>query len=167
MERHAVIQTNQNFTAMILHHLTRWAIRGRCHRVLSILIRMGTDLTSPRTGYSYLIDAVLSGQTQSVTTLIKAGADIDAQGHDRACALAIASREGYNDIVNILLNKGAQTETRDNDGRTPLRLAAQIGRTDVVRTLVSAGADVNAQRDDGMSALGIASREGHIDVSTS
>ena len=58
---------------------------------------MGTDLNSPHTGYSYLIEAVLSGQTQSVTTLQNAGADIDAHAYDRASALAVASRNGYND----------------------------------------------------------------------
>ena len=164
METHADNQSNRNCTAMILDHLTRWAIRGRCHRVLSILIRRGTNLTSPRTGCTYLIEAVLSGQTQSVTTLIKAGADIDAQGYDRASALAVASRSGYNDIVNILLNKGAQTETRDNDGRTPLWFAALNGQTDVVRMLVSAGANVNTQDNTGFSALSAASHKGHTDV---
>ena len=49
---------------------------------------MRTNLISPRTGY----EAVLSGQTQSVTTLIQAGADIDAQEDDGRTALSVLSR---------------------------------------------------------------------------
>ena len=63
-------------------------------------------------GNIYLTAAVLSGQTESVKTLIRGGADINAHRDDGKSPLNVASEKGFTDIVRILLDNDADTESR-------------------------------------------------------
>ena len=65
-------------------------------------------------------EAILSGHAESVKSLIRGGADINAQRDDGKSPLNVASEKGFTDIVRILLDNDADIENRDNDGRTPL-----------------------------------------------
>ena len=69
-----------------------------------------------------LSEAVLSGQTESVKSLIRGGADINAQRDDGKSPLNVASEKGFTDIVRILIDNDADIENRDNDGRRPTSL---------------------------------------------
>jgi len=91
---------------------------------------METDNTTSCTETnSELVEAVLSGQTESVKALLAAGADINAKGENGRSALAFASREGYTDIVNILLDYDAHVESRDNEGCSALFYASYKGHS--------------------------------------
>ena len=77
--------------------------------VINLLIYFGIDVKGRLTlGSTYLIEAVISRQTESVKALIRAGADINAQRDDGMTALDIAANEGFTDIVTILLDTAAR-----------------------------------------------------------
>ena len=113
---------------------------------------------------TYLSVAALSGQTESVKALLRAGADVNTRRDDGMSPLNIASNEGFIDIVRILLDNGADIESRDNDGGTPLYNAVLGKHHDVVTLLIEHGAVVNAQQNNGTSPLMAACTLGTLDT---
>lgn len=58
-----------------------------------------------------------------LTSLLKAGADFEAQGVEKCTPLHVAAEEGRLDAVTALPQAGARLDIREFHGRTPLRLA--------------------------------------------
>ena len=109
-----------------------------------------------------LIEAVLSGDAESVKILLGGGADINARRHDGKSSLNVASWWGLTDKVRILLDHGADIESRDNEGRTPLCNAVLGKHHDVVTLLVECGAVIDTQENNGRSPLMIACHSGML-----
>ncbi|MFE9847247.1 ankyrin repeat domain-containing protein [Streptomyces sp. NPDC005576] len=99
-----------------------------------------------------LVGAVVTGNTASVRTLLRAGADPEAADADGTTPLYTASVQGDADLAKILLRAGARPDTESggcgSEG-TPLCAAASWGSTEVVRVLLAAGADPNLREDHG------------------
>jgi ankyrin repeat protein len=102
-----------------------------------------------------LIDAVDHGNTQTVRTLLAAGADVHAQDDE---ALRWAAEGGRAETVNLLLASGANVHARNDEA---LCLAAYFGHTETMEVLLSAGADVHAWDD---RALYYAAYWGHTET---
>ena len=77
------------------------------HRHINIVhVRTGIDLNKRLArGNSYLMEAVLGRQTESVEALIHAGADVNAQRDDGMSALNVASSLGFTDIVSRVYSR--------------------------------------------------------------
>ena len=81
-----------------------------------------------------------------ITTLLNAGADLEARDVNERMPLHWAAR--YNDdptIITTLLNAGADLEARDVNDWTPLHFAAGFNDPAVITTLLNAGADLEAR----------------------
>ncbi len=85
------------------------------------------------------------GHTETVTALIKKGADVNAKDKDGRTALIWATFYGRTEIVTALIEKGADVNAKDKDGRTALMSAADNGRTEIATALIEKGADLNIE----------------------
>ncbi len=114
--------------------------------------------------------AVLTGDAETVKTLLAAGAPVDIileiEG-SRKRPIHMAAVGGHDCVVTALLAGGADKEGRDENGMTPLHVAANLGRDVVVKTLLTAGVDKEARETkDGLKAVHFAAIGGHQTVIT-
>jgi hypothetical protein len=82
-----------------------------------------------------LIDAVKTGDLQTVESLLNDGADIN-QGDDQGWTpLNFAAGKGDLAVVRLLVESGADVFRVGRDNRTPYMIALAAGRVDVVKYL--------------------------------
>ena len=96
-------------------------------------------------GDTPLITAALSGNTECVDILLKAGACVNKNGLNGWTALMAASSRGFLSCVQKLLAAGADVNSTCN-GWSPLLRASKCGHKKCVQALINKGANVN-QRD--------------------
>ena len=100
-------------------------------------------------GLHLLHIAATLGQTEVVTLLLEAGADVNVAGGDEGTQpLSRAAWAGFPDTVKALIARGADLNAEDRSGRTALWYAAVTGRQDIVRILLDAGAKVTPGLSD-------------------
>lgn len=88
--------------------------------------------------------AVQFEHTDTITLLIKRGADVNARDSNCAAPLHIAAQKHRVDIVMILLEHGANINATDLEDRTLLHYAAKWS-TDILKRLLEYGADILAK----------------------
>ena len=93
--------------------------------------------------------------TDVLTTLLAAGADIKAQDtYYGATALIWAARFNRPEVITTLLKAGADFEARANDGSTALITAVEFNEnSEVFMTLLKAGEDAKAKDKAGKTAF--------------
>ncbi len=123
-------------------------------------IDKGLDVNAvDKEGHTLLMHAVNNQNPLVITTLLKAGADINAKDTTfGGTALVWASGWNQNpEVVTVLLAAGADINARDNYGRTPLMAAAKDNRNpEVITTLLKAGADGKVKNNAGKTAFDFA-----------
>ncbi len=142
--------------------LLSFAVSNNHIEVVQLLLDAGLDqFIENNLDFTALIDAADTGGTQSISVLIEAGAEVDAQPEDRNgdTALIRAVRAGHIDAVRLLLDEGADPNLQNAEGVTALIVAAgntdEVG-TQLVQMLLDAGADPNRQSAEGLTALSAA-----------
>jgi hypothetical protein len=108
-----------------------------------------------------LIRAAQSGERSTIKAMIKAGADVNAQGAAGKTALLKAAENGELDCLRVLIAAGADVNATDNRGTNSLVFAARSGSLDCIKALISAGLDV--KNTNGYTALMLAADNGHAD----
>ena len=115
---------------------------------------------------SPVADAAMRGDAETVRTLLREGADVNAAQGDGMTALHWAAERGDAVLAEVLLYAGANVGavTRLGD-YTPLHLAAKAGNAPVLETLIEAGSDVDAvTATGGVTALHFASASSSTDA---
>lgn len=108
-----------------------------------------------------LFTAINSGQVDSVSDILKKGADVNMRAPDGGkTPLHVATQEGFDKIVKLLITNKANVKAITYGGFTPLHVAAQNNRSVIIDLLVSAGADVNAVTKVGCTSLHEAAARG-------
>ena len=128
----------------------------RSYEVRRFAAALSTDKTLARavdaSGSTTLMHAAYTGTIEMMTSLIDAGADVNASNDRKATALHWAITDPAK--VRLLLLKGADVNARTADGRTALHLAASLpAGARIVEMLLEAGADVNARSIIGVTPL--------------
>ena len=101
-----------------------------------------------------ILAAVKSDNTQEVTRLLAAGADVNARGLDGAMPLHTAAIENRKEVAELLIRAGANVNAKDTrNGWTPLHVAAVKAEMPLVELLIANGADVNAKNNAGNTPL--------------
>eukprot|EP00049_Salpingoeca_infusionum_P010287 m.174657 g.174657 ORF g.174657 m.174657 type:complete len:238 (-) comp14598_c0_seq3:22-735(-) len=109
--------------------------------------------------------AAKRGSTDIVTTLLDAGAKINARLVSGETALFFACEKGSVETVETLLVRGAEVNFKSSQGATALILAAQLPNNAVVLQLLQKhGAKVNVQMKNGASALSMAFHSSHLET---
>ncbi|MDX1917082.1 MAG: ankyrin repeat domain-containing protein [Rickettsiaceae bacterium] len=114
--------------------------------------------------YFMLHFAAAEGNTQAVSDLIDAGADINQQDRDGCTPLFLAISKGNTEVAMVLIDRGADVNQQNGNGWTPLTLAIIKGNTEVAIALINKEADVNRQDGNGRTPLIWAIRNGHTEV---
>jgi uncharacterized protein len=125
---------------------------GSDDAVLHLLVAGADPNLRTAHGWSAFTYAVALGRsTAVVTTLLDAGAFVDATAPDGAHVLQLST--GRPDQLQLLLDRGARVEARNDLGLTALMHAAMYGHVDSAQRLLRAGARVDARDNDGRTAL--------------
>ena len=111
-----------------------------------------------------LVQAVKTGNVQTVRAMVKAKADANSADPDGTTALHWAVQSGNVEIVDVLLRSGAKAVTANRYGVTPLSVACTIGNAAIVERLLVAGADPNGALADGETPLMTAARTGSAET---
>jgi ankyrin repeat protein/beta-lactamase regulating signal transducer with metallopeptidase domain len=119
-------------------------------------------------GYTALMKASDSGQTETVQSLLAAGANPDlTSGENGNTALAMAAANGDVSTMKVLIAGGAQVDLKMggiSGQRTALIIAAISGQRDAVNLLLDSKASIEAKSDSWGTALLAAACQGNSDV---
>jgi ankyrin repeat protein len=115
---------------------------------------------------SPVADAAMQGDVETVRSLVKQGADVNAAQGDGMTALHWAAYKGDAEMVGLLVYAGANTEALTRLGDyTPLHLASEQGRTAAVKALLAAGANAKAETSTGaVTPLHFAAGTGDVEA---
>jgi ankyrin repeat protein len=116
------------------------AISENKNDVVRILIRAGANVKDFQgvLGRNPLLASLAYGNTEIVSDLVDAGADVNRQGGEIAVMspLMLAAARGFREVVEILLGAGADVNARSEDkGKTALEYASDAGYGDIVELL--------------------------------
>lgn len=122
-------------------------------------------------GYTALHFAALVGSCECVATLLRAGADLAAEGAGGVTALALALDHGHAECAALLVRATAEWEAIGCDekevrGHVALRAgeylfkAAEANNLRLLKALIDVGASVNARSKTGTTVLHTAIRSG-------
>jgi uncharacterized protein len=116
-------------------------------------------------GESRLADAAMNQDEQSVRSLLKLHADVNAPQADGTTALHWAARWDEVAMADLLIGAGANVKARNRFGVSPLSLACTNGGAAMIEKLLEAGEDPNAVVSGmGDTALMLAARTGKPDA---
>jgi Ankyrin repeats (3 copies) len=95
-------------------------------------------------GLSPLMRAAARGDAATVTSLVAAGAEVNA-AHEalRLTPLMFAAYSGHDAVVQVLLDRGAIANLKDANGASAADWAAQGGHDGTAGVLARAGAQLN------------------------
>ena len=108
-----------------------------------------------------LIDAVKSGDTAMVRSLVADGVDVGATETDGTTALHWAAHRNTLEAAEVLIAAGADVDAVNRYGVTPLALASINGTAPMITRLLEAGADANRANPEGETPLMTAARTGN------
>ena len=112
-------------------------------------------------------EAAARGDLESVRTLLRDGADVNAAQGDGMTALHWAALRGDSEMVSVLVYAGANVASTTRLGAyTPLHLASRDGRAEAVTLLLEAGSDANAATTTGATPLHLAAAGGDVPTLT-
>ena len=122
---------------------------GLDHQTLALLLEKGLKL-SDTDGAGRL--PIHWANTKSVSTLVAAGAQVDAPDSEGQTALMAAIKNNNDELAMELIRNSASVYAKDHRGRTPLHYAvlAQNPNT-VIDALLAANAPLTARDDDGFT----------------
>lgn len=104
-------------------------------------------------GWPVVMVAANDNNTDVVSVLLEAGADVNAKSSEGGTPLIVASIRNQEN-VKVLLDAGAEVNVRDGEGVMALGYAAMYAdEASVIEILIAAGADVHARDDWGYTAL--------------
>ena len=138
-------------------------------------------------GETSLMSASRTGDLDTVSLLINAGAEIDAAEEERGqTALMWAVAQSHGAVASMLLEHGADLNARSkvwyqlentagntnpsgnyrmaHGGSSAIMFASRVGDIDTAETLLDAGANVNDTAASGVSALTQAAHSGHEEL---
>lgn len=100
-----------------------------------------------------IVEAAGRGDLGRVRALIAAGADVNAQDHQKDSAFLLAAARGHTEIVRATLAAGADLKSTNRYGGTALIPACHYGHVDTVRLLLTTPIDVDHVNNLGWTAL--------------
>ena len=114
---------------------------------------------------SPVADAAARGDRETVKSLLKQAADVNAAQGDGMTALHWAAMNGDLELAQMLIVAGANVRATTRLGTyTPLFLASQQGHGSVIQAIIKAGGDVKAGTPNGTTPLMVAAASGEVEA---
>ncbi len=110
-------------------------------------------MTTQDDGTPAIVAATKAGDTETVRTLLEAGADPNAKDGMQDSAFLYAGAEGLDEILKLTLAHGADVTSTNRYGGTALIPASEHGHVSTVRILLDAGVPVNHVNNLNWTAL--------------
>ncbi len=131
----------------------------------NVMPRESVNAAAPRDTESPVADAAEKGDTETVRTLLRDGADANAAQGDGMTALHWTALNGDLGTMNLLLFAGASTESLTRlGGYTPLHLAGSRGHAAAVGRLLEAGSKLDAMTTTGVQPIHLAAQAGSAEA---
>lgn len=111
-----------------------------------------------------LLRAAEQGKTDTVSQLIKDGANIDAQDSSGRTPTMIATYQNDIETAKVLIEAGADVNIQDDMNNNPFLYAGAEGYLDILKLTINAGADPAITNRFGGTALIPASEHGYTEV---
>ncbi|KAB2331582.1 hypothetical protein F7731_18590 [Cytobacillus depressus] len=111
-----------------------------------------------------LLQAAERGEVDTISKLIKKGANINAQDSKGRTATMIAAYNNDVETAKVLIKAGADVNIRDDMKNNPFLYAGAEGYIDMLKLTIEAGADPMITNRYGGTALIPASEHGYVDV---
>ena len=113
------------------------AAQGGYSTVVKVLLEASANpnLADEDTGGTPLIYAVESGDVETASLLLEAGADINSQNITGKTALMKAAEFGNVEIAKTLLQSGADINIKNHEGKLALNYAQDKKHTEIVQLL--------------------------------
>ncbi len=117
-------------------------------------------------GFSPLSLAVFFGHSETVDTLLAAGAEVNAASREtmKLTPLASAMAAGHNQIARTLIDNGANVDAKGENDLTPLHTAAARGNIEAATLLLEHGAEISATTKDGKKPIAYAEERNHPEM---
>lgn len=133
---------------------------------VQLLISKGAGVsTGTHGGWSAILKACASGQTEVVKILLSAGESPNwAHKETGMSALMAASINGHSKTVELLLGQGARVDDADLQQSTALIKSALKGRTETASLLIKNGANLEHRARNGWTALMTACAMNHAET---
>jgi ankyrin repeat protein len=110
-------------------------------------------------------EAAMSGDRDTVRSLLKEGADVNAAMGDGMTALHWAARKGDVELAQMLLYAGANVKAMTRLGNyTPVLMASETGNAKMIEMLLKAGASAKDTTTNGTTPLMLAAVAGRADA---
>jgi uncharacterized protein len=139
-------------------------LRRRCgigaHAVLALA---AVVVVRAAEGDLRLVDAARNKDQQTLRTLIKQRADVNARAHDGSTALLWAAHWNDLDSADLLIRAGADVNAANDLRTTPLSLACTNANAALVERLLGAGANPNTPIATGETPLITCAGAGSVD----
>jgi len=135
-------------------------VKMRHHKILDLLLENNIDVkvTSKTKGYSPLLMATKGSEMKMITSLIKAGDDINVKDEKDKCLLMYAMKDNNLNFFNLLLSHNVNLDVSNSLGNCPLIIAIKAGSVNMTASLIAKGVDVNAVDHKGNPGIMIALR---------
>ncbi|XP_055954651.1 putative ankyrin repeat protein RF_0381 [Patella vulgata] len=146
-----ILGMNAIFLAALLNNSLVWDVLLKYSDLRSETGSIGN--AADEYGITSFMVAAERGPKPMVETLLRAGCNINLQGHGGETPLMFAVDNQDETILSLLLQNGADYNICDYNGQTSLMAAAGRGRKPMVDKLLIAGCNVNLQDHDGKTAL--------------
>ena len=130
-----------------------FTLSAKHDKCVEVLLQAGADVNwFNDTSYTPFMGAILKGYMYGVQSLLRAGADVNAE-YNSNTALHLASQHSSCEIINLLIHAGADVNKVPQDGITALMRAMPQHNYDAftneqkkcIDLLLEAGADVNLE----------------------
>ncbi|MBU8878171.1 ankyrin repeat domain-containing protein [Bacillus sp. FJAT-29790] len=111
-----------------------------------------------------LLQAAERGEADTISELIKKGANINAQDSKGRTAAMVATYNNDVETSKVLIKAGADVDIQDDMKNNPFLYAGAEGYIDILKLTIEAGADPAITNRYGGTALIPASEHGYVDV---
>ena len=119
--------------------------------LFSLIISFDNFINKPKTQEQLnneLVEAIKSGNTISVKSLLKEGANVNYQSYKGYTPLILSAIYGKTNILNILIDAGANPNINDQNGQSPLAHSLINKNNDCIKILIEKGASFNPADDN-------------------
>jgi ankyrin repeat protein len=137
-----------------------WADPPACDAMEANWQQNHAELAAPQVS-AVQFAAADQGCARLASTVLDAGASVEARDRFGNMPLAHAARAGQEQVVHLLLDHGANPNARNVSGATALWLAAEASQAGTAALLLSHGADPNILGRSALSPLMAASFAGN------